>query len=373
MKVLVRIPLSPFSGYGRDGLGLVRSLIRWGADVYLDPTAVQAPLPVDVASLLTKPLQAPFDLAIIHVDPAQLEATEPMTRSADVVIGWTMWEYSNLHNLRGHSKLKKKWERFDALVAYDEVSAGAMREYYKGPLITVQGGFWPEDWPQVERDWYTDEFYFCMVGNLNARKGPFLAVQAFKELKEEHEDFDKNARLSLKTMAPGLHSAMEQVYPGLRIFYDSWPDDLLRKFYAQQHVLLAPSRGEGKNMPALEFQSTGGTVIATNWGGHKNWLNSAINYPLDYELESLSVTQRDTLWAAPSVPHLKELMLHTFRNRNEAKRKGELAAQIIPGLSSWDRVVERLFLQVSQILPEKGERLWMLASMDRKTARRADS
>lgn len=371
MKVLLKVPLASYSGYGNDGIGMARAFVRWGADVYLQPTVVQAPIPEDVAFLLTKELRAPFDLVINHVDPSVLNASDELRRSADVIVGWSMWEYSNFKNLPGRSKLKKNLKNFDAIVGYDEVSSDCFKPYFKGPVLTVQGGFWPEDWPEMERDWDAEDFYFCMVGVLSERKDPFLAVQAFSELKTEHEDFNEHARLSLKTVAPGLHSKMQDVYPGLRIFYDVWPTEVLKNFYAAQHVLLAPSRGEGKNMPALEFQSTGGVVIATDWGGHRQWLNPAYNYPLNYELQPVDNQHPDTLNARASVEHLKELMLHVFRNRNEAREKGAMAARVIPANSSWDSVIERLLLRVAESV-EGGDKLWVKAQMARQEAQRGN-
>lgn len=364
MKVLVRVPLSPYSGYGNDGIGIVRALMRWGMDVYLDPPVVQPPLPEDVAQLLTKRSEAPFDLMIQHVDPAALDLPDHLARAADVTVGWTMWEYSNLGNLPGRSKLRGKIRNFDAMVAYDDVTKVCLEEYYKGPILKVQGGYWPEDWKFLERDWFSERFGFCMVGQLHERKNPFAAISAFQQLKIEHPEEFEPAELHLKTNIPGLHSSMEKVIPKLRVHYDVWPHEILEAFYAKQHVLLAPSRGEGKNMPALEFQSTGGTVIATNWGGHTEWLNSSYNYPLDYH--DVPVPNfPNTFYADADVEHLKELMLHVFRNRGEAKRKGELAAQMIPKLSSWDSVVERLLRQVSNTVPN-GEALWQKALMCRK-------
>jgi glycosyltransferase involved in cell wall biosynthesis len=245
--------------------------------------------------------------------------------------------------------MRKNWKGFDAMVGYDRVSTEGLRQKFSGPVITQQGGYEPSDWKQVERDWHSDDFYFCQIGVLSERKDPFRSIQAFGELKSEHEDFNKHARLMMKTSVPGLHSKMEDVYPGLRIFYDAWPQDVVREFYAKSHVLLAPSRGEGKNMPALEFMSTGGTVIATNWGGHQEWLHPDYAYPLDYTLEPVSQDFPGTLNARASVEHLKELMLHTFRNRDEVQRKGEIAAQVIPQISSWDTVMARLFERLAAV------------------------
>lgn len=349
MKVLVQIPLSPFSGYGNDGIGIVRALMRRGADVHLLPTAVQAPIPPDVAMLLTKETKGPFDLGIVHVDPVSLEAKTEHTDACDVLIGWTMWEWSNLRNAPMRSTARKRYKNFDALVGYDRVSSEGLAEYFKGPVITQQGGYEPKDWPYMERDWHSEDFYFCQIGVLSDRKNPFASIRAFADARNEDEEFAKHARLMLKTSVPGLHSKMEDIFEGLRIFYDAWPVETVRDFYRSSHVLLAPSRGEGKNMPALEMQSTGAPVIATNWGGHREWLHPDYAYPLDYTLVAQDAKYPDTLNAEVDVTHLKNLMLHTFHNREEAKRRGEIASQIIPAISSWDAVIERLFEKLADI------------------------
>lgn len=379
MKILLRIPLSPYSGYGNDGIGLTRALNNAGHDVYLQPTHVDAPLPLDIAVLLTKRLEAPFDLGIVHVDPGAMGISDGMRDNCTVTAAWTMWEFSTLDNLKGRSGLRARMKDFDLLLAYDPVTAGAFKTYYKGPIGILQGGYEPSQWKEIERDWGTgpeDRFGFCMVGQLHDRKNPFAAIEAFEQLKIEHPVEFASAELHLKTNVGGLHPGMvcqckEFGYlddggehrcwiPNLMVHYETWPVEILEQFYASMHCLLAPSRGEGKNMPALEFQSTGGIVIATNWGGHQQWLSSEYAYPLDYELRPISPQTPNCLNADASVEHLKAQMLHVFRNRGEAKRKGHLAAQIIPALCSWDNVAERLFLTIKDTLPDKGAELYNL-------------
>lgn len=356
--------MSKYSGYGNDGIGLAQALVRYGADVYLQTPHLDAPIPEDVAFLLTKELKAPFDLYINHADPMALTFPEEMQPHADVAVAWTMWEYSNLDNMAYAPKrtLRKRLKPFDAILGYSPIDRDCFSPYYKGPIAIHQGGFDPAPWPYLDRDWGEENFYFCMVGVLSPRKAPFAAVQAFRELQEEHEDFAKHARLSLKTVAPGLHSGIEKAIPGIRIYYDVWPQETLLNFYQSQHVLLAPSRGEGKNMPALEFMSTGGPVIATNWAGHTQWLNPDYSYALDYTLEPQDIYKPTALNATVDIEDLKAKMLHVFRNRAEAKNKGEIASRIVPQMHSWDSVVESLFMKLRAALPkEKGDRLWQLA------------
>ena len=700
MKVLVAVPLSVYSGYGNDGIGLIMALLRKGIDVRLRPTHVDPPLPKEIAHLLTKELEPPFDLYLNHVDPLQLKQTDHNAEHATLSVGWTMWEMTSLANAEPEAveEIPKNTEAFDLILGYDPVSVQALSTVIPvDKLGMLQGGFSPEVWqPPVERDWTGDRFGFCMVGQLHDRKDPFLAIEAFRELKQERgtdfegaelhlkaqpldakvltpfgwafmgdlqvgdvvcapdgsvqtvqgvypqgeqdiyeitfkggattrctEDhlwvtktlYEKNwsvkslqemldaglragksyrhrvpltdpvagfsepcrhdaldpyllgalvgdgsltqgaivvaaeeemverlskivadygcdlvhtgrhlyygiraadgscgtpilktlhslrlkgkkahekrilasymftdaekrlallqglmdtdgtvnidsglvafhttspqlasdvadlvrslggvaalhtpypgrwkdssgahhegrmvhpvritlglcpFRLSRKAQAwqevwrrrkhafeqtvvdvklvgraqaqcikvsgdhqtyitddyvvthntniPGLHPMMEQWCPKLRIHYTSWPQEVLKKFYAAQHVLLAPSRGEGKNVPAMEMMTTGGTVIATNFGGHTQWLNRDYAYPLDYELSKVNGID-GCLWASAKKEHLKELMWHTYTHREEVREKAHRASQAIPEMCSWDSVVERLMLLLSK-------------------------
>lgn len=381
VKVLVKAPMSVYSGYGNDGIGIIRALVDMGADVYIHPSVAEPPLPQDIADLFTKKLVAPFDLTIHHVDPDSLEASREVRAASDLLVAWSMWEYTSFENLKNKRTLRSRIKPYDAILGYDNVSADCFTPYTRKRRMqyvsmdrekvwgnptavgVLQGGYQPGRWPTIERDWFSERFGFVMLGQLHERKDPFVAIQAFQELKDEHPDFAP-AELHLKTNVGGLHPMMEQVIPGLRIHYATWSEDTVREFYAHNHVLLAPSRGEGKNMPALEFQSTGGAVIATNWGGHTQWLNPEYSYPLDYVLRPVSGAYGENCMnARASKEHLKQLMLHTFRNRAEVKRKAELAAQMIPAQCSWDSVIHRLFQRLREISPEKGERLYNKAVM----------
>jgi glycosyltransferase involved in cell wall biosynthesis len=349
-----------YSGYGNDGIGLARALIRSGADVYVQPTHVDAPLPDDVLSLLGKRLEAPFDLMIHHVDPMQLGLLSQERTASTVTLAWSMWEYTNFANLKGRSKLRQALRNYDIVLGYDTVTADCFKPVVnsaKTAVAVLQGGFLPENWPKVERDWFSNRFGFCMTGMLSERKDPFVTIMAFKELKEEYPEEFEPAELHLKTMSPGLHSAMEQWVPKLRVHYASWPEDVLKQFYATQHVLCAPSRGEGKNMPALEFQSMGGAVIATNWGGHTGWLSDEYAYPLNYKLMPLDGNNKVSN-ARADKDHMKALMLHTFRNRSEVKHKADLASEIIPQMMSWDTKVAQLYKKVAELVPGKGQEIY---------------
>lgn len=335
---LLKIPLTYNTGYGNDGFSLSRALHQAGLDVRLLPTSVLPPLPMGVAQLLVKPLDVDVDYLIHHVDPESLGLTDGEKRSPSKKIAWSMWEFTGLTKAISED-FAERLDGYDLLLAYDTVSAEAFRPYAEKagvPIKILQGGFWAEDWQwdARERNW-DGPFRFGMVGVLNERKNPFAAIKAFEEVHEEFPDTE----LHLKNIVQTLHPALEQRYPGLKIHYELWPQERLKEFYKTLHTYVAPSWGEGKNLPALESQAMGLPVIYSDFGGHRQWGSSDYGWPVCGTLEehlpgmgSIRV-DHDALVAA---------MKEAVRNRSETRNKGMVASRTIPSLCDWSGVVQRL-------------------------------
>jgi glycosyltransferase involved in cell wall biosynthesis len=354
MRFLIKGPVDSMSGYGNDICGLATTLEDVGHEVHLMPLSLVPPIPERVARMLTVYPNPPFDVAIVHVAPMSMEATE-IRQVCKTILGWTMWEYESY--LIEPGKLRESLAAFDRLLVYDEVSQKALADPLVAggvvPVSILQGGYDPTYWAranQNRRDW-GDTFKFGMVGRLDRRKGPWTAIEAFVALKDEHgEEFD--AELHLKTTLPGLPSTGLQD-KGVYVHAEWWPHQRLREFYETLHCLLAPSTGEGKNVPALEAQTTGVPVIATAYAGHMQWLTSEWGYPLE--------AGRDTYGhgvAAKVDPKvLADQMWHVYTHRTEARRKGELAARVIPPMCSWTHVVDRL-MDVIRETPQRDVSAW---------------
>jgi glycosyltransferase involved in cell wall biosynthesis len=352
-------------------VGIARALVRWGADVYLEPSYVSPPLPKDVALLLTKHLKAPFDLIIQHSDPDNLGISDIAAQCSEVRVGWSMWEFSDAKPLASRiSTFKRRLKHFDLMLMYDSVSLEAWQQYGPKRLAwaVLQGGYEAAEWKYYgERDWFEDRFMFIMHGQLHNRKSPYVTIQAFNELKHEHPKDFEPARLGLHTTIGDPLVVFGQMIPGMKVWHEMWEKSVLEEFYHAAHVLVAPSRGEGKNLPALEMLTTGGAVAATNWGGHTQWINPQYAYPLDYTLTPTDPNHPDGAHDAKvSVQTVKDMMWHTFNNREEVKCKAEIGAETIPKMCDWSVVIERFFDRVRDNVPDKGEKLWIKAQQCRK-------
>lgn len=402
MKVLVKSPYSMYSGYGQDGFGLIRALDRWGCDVYPQPTWLDVPIPKDLLHLFAKTLTGPFDLTINHWDPADIFIRSEAREMTRLAVAWTMWEFAGapgpvemtrkdgttytaqpkgglIPHCKGRSTLHKRFEFFDLVLGYDQVSLDALSPYIPRTVARgiLQGGYESDEWKPLKRDWSEDnnDFMFGMHGALGSRKVPWLVVQAFNELKIERGEEFAGAKLGMHTTAPGIFPEMNEIYKDKRIkvFMETWDHETLLGFYNACHCMLFPSRGEGKNLPALEFQSTGAPVIATNFGGHTNWLNGDYAYPLDYVLTPTFSQRPDGAHDAKvSLEDLKAAIWHVYTHRSEAREKGEIASRVIPAMCDWRVVTEDLFRRIRDLCPFNGQLIYDMAQECHRDARARD-
>lgn len=339
-KVLVAGPVSTLTGYGNDLCGMATSFVNTGWDVHMYPTSLAVPISPLIANLLTKEPAPPYELVIVHTDPSQLHVSPGLKNAGKLIVGWTMWEWLSLDNMEPELRetIPERLKDFDAIVTYDPVSKQAMDPVTpKGmPTFVQQGGYEPDDWKYVNRDWQST-FRYCMVAQMNPRKNPFIVIEAFSELKQEHGDAF-NAELHLKTLTQYFHPSMEQAYPGLKIHYAYYPLPQMRHFYSDKHVLISSSHGEGKNMPALEAMSTGMVSLCTSFGGHTVWQHPSYSLGIDYVEGEIFGARA----AIPSKDDLKAKMWWLYTHREEARQMGYVASQAIPQQCSWTNVLSRL-------------------------------
>ncbi len=353
-RVLLKTPINPDTGYGIDGISLLQNFDRLGADVHLEPFHTGIPLPVDVAMYYTKPRPSKpyFDIALHHAYPGELGFPKEIHKYADKVIGWTMYEFTGFgETTEMTNKLEERLEPLDLLLVYDEISRQAMSQYCDPDKIQIlQGGYdsklWTPKESDSERDW-DGTFRFCMNGTMNLRKNPWAAIIAFKYLKDEHGD-DFDAELHLKTTQNSLPDDVVNLCPGLYLHYDNWNTDQLREFYSQMHCLVAPSWGEGKNLPALEAQTMGCVAVVSKVGGHMQWADDDWCYLVEGPMEE-HLPEMGSMRVYPET--MVDTMWHIYNNRHEARMKAEKAQSIIPLQCDWEPVMDRLKFKIDQIKP----------------------
>jgi glycosyltransferase involved in cell wall biosynthesis len=340
VRVILRTPLSHWSGYGRDGIGLTQALLDRGHDVMLAPSAVHPPIPRDVAGLLCDPVTH-ADVAIHHIEPHLLELKESDWLMARRNVAWTMWGFPKLPHAEWVDKFAEQTQRFDQIAVYDPDSVQAFAPVTNpDKLIMVQGGYAAEDWglPSHDKLDKTGPFVFGMVGKLTVRKGVYLAFKAFWELKEEHgTDFD--AVLELHSTEPVFPGGTELPTGVVEQVGKLLPEQL-KEVYWHFDTLLAPSAADAKHLPPIEALSCGCPVILSDIPGHRTWASSQMvtwvkaETPVSFG-NGFDGTEVD-------LEDLKAKMWEHYTDRFAARSKAMLAASTLPAMLDWTKCLERL-------------------------------
>lgn len=343
-SLLLKTTLAANTGYGHDGFHLSQALESHGLDTRLLPTIVVPPVPMETARLLTKDLGHEFDYLLHHVDPVQMSLGRE-SRAARRRVAWSMWEFTSFGDSGADERLAERLQDYDLLLAYDLVSREAFTPAAQEagvPIKVLQGGYRSQDWAGFdtrERDW-DGVFRFGMNGQLHQRKNPFASIHAMDLLIEDGRIKPDEVEMHLKTTVRYLHPGLCDTRPWLHIHYAVWTQEELRNFYSNLHTLLAPSWGEGKNLPAMEAMTMGVPVIYSDFGGHQMWGGSEWGWPVTGPLEEHEGSGMPSMRV--DVEDLAEAMYEAFSDRVLTRRKGDLAARTIPSMCDWSVVVRTL-------------------------------
>ncbi len=355
MRLLMRASFNRYTGYGNDAVDIARFLAKHDVDVTPWPTNLMPGLPEDFLKLLvgaprkgdnaydvTLQFMPPFDLRISGPPPVQNISNLGLpVMLAEKHYGWSMWEKDRLtvEDMRGHGIGQSPWKLLTAMYVTTRMNVKAFQNYEPRIEYRVMPCGIDGDLYEVSKRSVDGPTKFCMIGELHQRKDPFLAIQAFHQLKVEHGDaFD--AELHLKAANVTLPQELTGVIDGLYVYNEYWQYKKLIDWMHSMHCYVGPSRGEGNLKPPMEFMATGGTVIATFWSGPTNWLIKEAGYPLDFQL--LAMDREDgPREAYADLDHLKELMFHVHTHRQEARDKGQYAADWIRWSSDWNKIIPR--------------------------------
>lgn len=207
---------------------------------------------------------------------------------------------------------------------------------------------------------YRDEafFTFLSVCEWGDRKGSLILMQAFHDEFSEREEAVLVFKI-LSNQPPLVVHDMQQLRRrpnGGRIVMslnDRIPTYQLASLYRSSDCFVSSTRGEGWGMPILEAMACGLPVIATNWSAQTDFFNERNGYPIEVE-KLVPATgpcpfYEGFKWAEPSYEHLRTLLRQVYENRQEARRKGEIAAQEALSGWTWDHSARKIIQRLEQI------------------------
>jgi glycosyltransferase involved in cell wall biosynthesis len=197
-----------------------------------------------------------------------------------------------------------------------------------------------------------------MQGNLGEdRKNVGLLVKAFFELFKNV----KNApALILKTSITGasymgrdqiidkitqIKATMgDQRLPNVYLLHGEFSDEEMNEIYNHPKVkaMVSLTKGEGFGRPLLEFSLTKKPILATNWSGHIDFLNSEFTSLINGELKNVDdsavvkdMILKESQWFTPNPGEIGHYLKDIFKNYKKYAELGKRQAHFSKTNFSW--------------------------------------
>jgi len=328
--------LRPELGYGSAARQLLLAVERQGVDVRMAPFGNQ---PAHGFERYYKPLDS-WDKLAFYFDYRLRADDLPCER----IITYTMWESTlvpkeHIHRINQTSAL---------LYVPCRQNLEAHRECgIRTPIKVLHHGIDPERFPYLAR-LHRNCFTFGTFGDLTPRKGIDVLIRAF----QDEFSREQPVRLLLKSSHGTLPHEVSD--PRIELISGVMDQASLLEFLRQMDAFVLPSRGEGFGLCGIEAMSTGLPLIATNWGGPAEYLDSDDGYPLSYRLVPAEGTESHGVryfgqWAEPDYDHLRYLLRLVYERPEEAAAKGRMAAARVHKQWTWDRAAVQMCKDLDDI------------------------
>ena len=290
-KVAYIGPWNYASGLGEASRGYLSAL--WRADFRLNLSPLDAPFPTHARvspTVEVTEFDGPADAAIVHLNPDAwrllTEAQQRVVERARNRIGLAVWEMD-----RVPESWREPLKRLDAVWAPSRYCADAFRAEVSGAVDiiphVVPVGIPPDSEQRgaalralgFEADARVILYVFDGSSYL-VRKNPDALVRAFIASELAAEGW----RLVLKTKhlgKPGrVLKALADAAPGVVLIDTPLPRPAMQDLWAAADIYASPHRSEGFGLTIAEAMAMGKAVVATDYGGSRDFLDSSCGYPV---------------------------------------------------------------------------------------------
>lgn len=204
-------------------------------------------------------------------------------------------------------------------------------------------------------------FNFVSVFDMNWRKGWDALLLSYAMAFSDDDDVS----LTIKVFGgdpAGVKRAVGTLLrnnpnpPTVVLITSDIADEKIEQLVAGADAFVLPTRGEGWGMPLAQAMSYGVPTIATGWGGHTHFMSKENSYLIDYELRTVTESNKEmssrgykgeTL-AEPNIDSLQEVMKKVASSPEEAKAKAAKAAEDMKEYSP-EKVADRIVTALEEV------------------------
>lgn len=332
-----RGPIGRASGLGIASKEYMRALMQQGVSVKLDNRKSNDRSPSGARKVL-----------IYHYPPNRINLKKERQKY-DVIILNTVWETT---------RIPRKWfpaiNRFDAIcVPSSQNKRALINSGVTVPIFIVPHGVNTRQFTPLNRKMSIKKangrFVFVSVFGFQHRKNPETLLRAYWDAFSSKD----KVLLVIKTSGYGQQQTRRWILkrimnyrkrlkyrrrlPPITLLPVRLSAKKLASLYRLGHTFVLPTRGEGVGLPFLEALASGIPVIATSWGGHRDFVTKRNAFLIPYKLHApatkmkhaISPTfrglfaQPGQLWAEVNPKDLSRLMCFAYMNRALCKQKGQ--------------------------------------------------
>lgn len=203
------------------------------------------------------------------------------------------------------------------------------------PVLVAPLGVDASDFPLLDRSGRDGGVYrFYWNGEFAPRKGWDLVYLSFWGA--FRGDAGVELILHFRDGVPAGHSFSDA---NVRAIGGYKPRSVLLGLMHEADCFVYPARGEGWGLPPREAASTGLPVIATDYSGLAEDIESwalPLRVERETEVRFMGFMDDPMLYAEPDLDHLTELMLWCYNNRKDASNFGREAGRWLAGHGSWE-------------------------------------
>lgn len=214
------------------------------------------------------------------------------------------------------------------------------------PILVVPPGIATLDATTSQDSHATLSFY--SIFQWTERKNPANLLRAYFVAMQGKTDVKLVLKSYIDQRSPNnegmIQSIIEKIkkelrlkhYPEVSLITKSMSSTEMSDLHLSCDILLSPHRGEGWNMPAMEAMLHGNAVIATNFSGNTEFMNSENSILLDFfkapcYSDNLFAPffNGNMMWAEPDMDDLIQKIRWCYDNRSAAKAIGACAQKFL--------------------------------------------
>lgn len=362
-------PVFDGSGYAEAARNYVLSIYRKGYPITLAPISFEKARP-DLGkdgnilrSLINNNID--YDKIIVHCTPDLWTQYTKFERNK-YIIGYTVWETSNIHPLWTMScnRANEVWVPCDWNVDVFR-NSGVNVPIYKVPhAIDIPN---LNNVPEFNLEGINgDEFVFYSIFQWQERKNPYGLLSAYTTAFTGIDD----VVLVLKTYRNDQESDKESIkqlivdykkyvnldhFPKMYLIVENMSRNNIMALHKRGDCFVLLQRSEGWGLPHFEASSMGKPTITSAYGGQTDFLKKDNSYLVDYQLTPVAgmpwspYYRGDQWWCEPDIKQSVDLMRHVYDNRGEAREKGLRARKYIEDNFTWDSVGDLIVNRLKRI------------------------